>query len=303
MANQRFDPTLKTLVEVGPEDWTVFAGQPAAPTHVIDADIATVSGAADKVLRVEAVPPYLLHLEFVAGHDAADLEATLHKRNILLDERHSLLVRSVVILLRPEANSPALTGVRQRVFPGETPYHFFAYRVIRVWQLPPAQLLASGLATVPLAAISAVTEAELPGIIKQMEQRFRQRPGRGRADQLWGATYILLGLLYSQAIALTLLRRVMSMKESSTYQAILAEGRQEGRQEGLAEGAVLEARKLLVRLGRPRLGRPNARIQAALDRISSLDQLEQLLDRIATVESWQVLVAHEGRSRPRRNGS
>ena len=100
MAQKQFDPTLKTLVEVGPGDWTVFAGQPAAPTRVIDADIATVSGAADKVLRVEAAPPYLLHLEFVSGHDAADLPATLNKRNVLLDDRHGLLVRTVVVLRR-----------------------------------------------------------------------------------------------------------------------------------------------------------------------------------------------------------
>ncbi len=40
---------------------------------MIDADIATVSGAADKVLRVAADPAYLLHLEFVSGHDAPAL--------------------------------------------------------------------------------------------------------------------------------------------------------------------------------------------------------------------------------------
>jgi len=101
MADKPFDPTLKTLVEVGPGDWTVFAGQPAAPTRIIDADIATISGAADKVLRVEAKPPYLLPLEFVAGHDAADLPRALNKRNILLDDGHGLLVRTVVVPLRP----------------------------------------------------------------------------------------------------------------------------------------------------------------------------------------------------------
>jgi hypothetical protein len=37
--------------------------------------------------------------------------------------------------------------------------------MIRVWQIPPAQLLAGGLGTVPLAPVSAVTERELPGII------------------------------------------------------------------------------------------------------------------------------------------
>lgn len=73
MGEKPFDPTLKAMVEVGPIDWTVFAGERAAPTRIIDADIATVSGAADKVLRVEATLPYLLHLEFTAGHYAADL--------------------------------------------------------------------------------------------------------------------------------------------------------------------------------------------------------------------------------------
>jgi hypothetical protein len=49
-----YDPTLKALVETEPESWPVFLGRPRAPTEVIDADIATVSGAADKVLRVSA---------------------------------------------------------------------------------------------------------------------------------------------------------------------------------------------------------------------------------------------------------
>jgi hypothetical protein len=68
-----YDPTLKALVETEPEAWPALLGRPIGSTVVIDADIATVSGAADKVLRVAAEPPYLLHLEFVAGHDAAAL--------------------------------------------------------------------------------------------------------------------------------------------------------------------------------------------------------------------------------------
>jgi hypothetical protein len=75
-----FDPTLKALVESAPEDWPVLAGQPRAPTKVIDVDIATVSGAGDKVLRVQAAPPYLLHLEFQAGHDSAALPGLLQVR-------------------------------------------------------------------------------------------------------------------------------------------------------------------------------------------------------------------------------
>src|SRR5260370_2173602 len=225
MAKNPFDPTLKTLVEVGPADWTVFAGQPAAPTRIIDADIATVSGAADKVLRVEARPPYILHLEFVAGHDAADLPTALNKRNVLLDDRHGLCVRTVVVLLRPSADSRALRGLRQRGFPAESPYNEFGYRVIRVWQVPPDQLLAGGLGTLPLAPISAVTDAELPGIIGQMEGRLRRREARHLADQLWAATYFLMGLRHSPAIAPALLPRVRSLKAPPTHQATPAQRR------------------------------------------------------------------------------
>jgi hypothetical protein len=136
------------------------------------------------VLHVAASTPYLLHLEFVSGHDAATLPLTLNKRNILLEDRHGLPVRTVVVVLRPSADSPALTGQRQRGFPEEVPYNVFGYQVIRVWQLPAAQLLAGGLGTLPLAPISAVTEAELPGIIEQMERRLKRRKARRQANDL-----------------------------------------------------------------------------------------------------------------------
>src|SRR5438105_7964069 len=142
MAGQTFDATLKDLVERDPGDWVSLAGLPEAPTHLIDADIATVTGAADKVLRVESEPPCLLHLEFLSGHDAAEQPRRLHKRNILLEDRHDLAVRTVAVVLRPEADSPVLSGTRQRTHPSEVePYILFRYDVIRVWQLRPSQLL------------------------------------------------------------------------------------------------------------------------------------------------------------------
>src|SRR5436190_4044231 len=108
MPAKPFDPTLKDMVETEPVSWPAFVGKPTGPTTVIDADIATVSGAADKVLHVAADPPYLLHLEFVAGHDVTTLPRKLHVRNGLLEDRHDLRVRSGVVLLHPEADSPQL---------------------------------------------------------------------------------------------------------------------------------------------------------------------------------------------------
>jgi predicted transposase YdaD len=277
-----YDPTLKALVETEPESWPALLGRPTGPTRAIDADIATVSGAADKVLHVAADPPYLLHLEFAAGHDAVTLPRKLHVRNALLEDRHEMGVRSGAVLLRPEADSPQLSGVYERGFPGEEAYLTFRYQVVRVWQLPPGPLLTGGLALLPLAPISAVTPEQLPGIIERMAQRLRGRRARKQAQVVWGAAYILLGLRYSPALAAQLFRGVMSMRESSTYQAILEEGR--------TEGAVAEARKLLRVFGDRAFGPPDARMARVIERITDLARLEDLCDRLSAVESWQELL-------------
>ena len=120
MATPEFDPTLKDMVECGPDDWPDLAELPPGPTRIIDADIGTVTGAADKALLVETDPPYLLHLEFLVGHDATVQPRKLQKRNILLEDRHDLDVKTVLVLLRPEDDSPVLTGFRQRTFRGES---------------------------------------------------------------------------------------------------------------------------------------------------------------------------------------
>jgi predicted transposase YdaD len=301
VVSKPFDPTLKDLVECGPEDWVALAGLPPAPTRIIDADVATVSGAADKALHVAADPPYLLHLEFLAGHDTAEQPRLLHKRNLLLEDRHDLPVRTVLVVLRPEADSPLLTGLRQRTFPGEAePYTTFRYDVIRVWQVPAARFLAGGLGTLPLALVAAVTRAELPGIIQQMETRVSGRRRRPPAPQLWAATYILMGLRYSSEVAQELLRGVVSMKESSTYQAILREGWEEGLRLGKEEGALGEARKMLLLLGERRFGPPDAQTRAALENIQDRERLEAMIVRHQQAADWQDLLTP--RAPRRRNG-
>jgi hypothetical protein len=289
MADKPFDPTVKDLVEAGPDDWPVLLGQPRAPTDVLDADVATVSGAGDKVLRVADDPPYLLHLEFQAGHDAAALPRKLHLRGTLLENRHRLPVRTAAVLLRPEADSPALTGLWELAFPGEPPYVAFRYQVVRVWRLPPDVLLRGGAGTLALAPIGAVTEAELPGIIREMERRLSGRRLRRQAARVWSAAFVLMGLRWPQELTEGLLRGVRSMKESVTYQWILQEGRD--------EGALTEAKKLLRLQGEGCFGAPDGATARALEGINDLPRLEELLLRLPHVGSWQELLGRAGTRR------
>ena len=89
-----FDATTKELVESGPADWVRLLGLPADQAKVIDADLATISTEADRVILVTAPYSYLVHLEFQSGHDGADVPERLLRYNVLLSYRHRLPVRS-----------------------------------------------------------------------------------------------------------------------------------------------------------------------------------------------------------------
>jgi len=293
-----FDPVLKTLVETVPADWLPLLGRRRRRVSVQDADIAAViSGAADKVLRVHDDPQYLLHLDFQSGHDTAALPPRLKLYNSALEYRHDLPVLSVAVLLRPEADSPRLTGLLTRGFPGEEPLATLRYGVLRVWQVPVEQLLTGGLGTLPLAPISDVGKKVLPGVIRRMQERLVAPGARPQAPELWAAAYVLLGLRYDKEFARAILREVLGMKESTTYQAIVAEGLAEGRVQGRAE----EARRLLLLLGEEQFRAPaDATTRAAVEAIGEVERLEELIRRVSRVGSWQELLA--AAARPRGHG-
>jgi hypothetical protein len=48
----------------------IQGGWPEVPAAVIDAEIATITGASDKVIRATGPPDWLLAVDFQTGHDA-----------------------------------------------------------------------------------------------------------------------------------------------------------------------------------------------------------------------------------------
>jgi hypothetical protein len=72
------------------------------------------------------------------------------------------------------------------------------------------------------------------------------------------------------------------MKESTTYQAIVREGREEGRTE--------EARRMLLLQGETKFGR-DAAARAQIEGIADLARLEELGVRIVKASSWEELLA------------
>jgi predicted transposase YdaD len=144
--------------------------------------------------------------------------------------------------------------------------------------------------------LGSVRQADLPAVVAQMKERF-DREAPSQAKELWSAAYILMGLRYESAMVQSLLRGVMNMKESTTYQAILEEGEAIGEAKGKAE----EARKMLLLQGRERFGEPSAKVVALLDAVTDLSRLEALLIRLLHVKTWDELLRVNGTTRyPRR---
>jgi predicted transposase YdaD len=283
-----YDATPKGLVEIRPPDWPAFLGVPARAVEVVDADVSTVTGAADKVLLVHADEgDRIQHFDFQSGPDSTVPRRT-HGYSALLEDRHELPVESVIVLLRPEANLKAINGEYECTLPNASrPYLQFRYRVIRVWELPVETVLNAGITVLPLAPISGIEQNELPAVIERMKRRLEEETDPTTAAELWTATKIFMGLRYEAGIVEQLLQGVRAMKESTTYQAIKQEGREEGREEGRMEEVREDIRCLGERKYRASLP---AHVQKSLDCILDLHQLKRLLEKILDAQSWEELV-------------
>jgi glutamate-1-semialdehyde 2,1-aminomutase len=85
------------------------------------------------------------------------------------------------------------------------------------------------------------------------------------------------------------------MWESSTYRAIFLEGKAEGLAEvraeakarATAEAQMAQARRMLLLLGRKRLGPPSPKVEATVEAMTDLDYVEQMVERLYDVSSWE----------------
>ncbi len=304
MEFNRFDVSAKELIWDDPVAWLDRLGvATVGSVTVVDSDITTLTAASDKVIRVEGPQSYLVNIE-VQSSNQTDLVETTWFRQAALFYRHRLPVLTVFVLLRRDANAPSLTGRFEISLPDGWLANLYNYRVVRLWQEDPEPYLTAGVNLVPLAPLTNIAEEELPALVQRMADRINTEP-RPRAAMLWTATYLLLGLRFSNDFASHLLEGVHSMQESTTYQAILNEGRNEGlvegrnegrnegRSQGLIEGRVTEAQRLLLILGEARFGEPDAATRGLIEATDDLERLERLTRRIVdtSVQDWNALVS------------
>jgi len=285
-----FDAVHKHMIQAHPADFNDYADLPAGTSvRVVDADLSTISAAADKLILVDGPEPYAAHHEIQSG-PKPNLDLDMLFYNVLGRRLHGVTVKSVVTALRPSALSGATGGV----FDIADPQHKleFSYKVIRVWELPPQRLLSGGIGTLPLAPISAVTEAQLPALIDAVARRIETEAAPHEVPELWTCTRILMGIRWPRQVIHQVLKGARQMKDSVVYQEIL----EEGIEKGIKKGRDSEVRLVLLRLGAKKFGIPDASVHSRLDMINEVGTLEELIERVSfgSFTSWAELLASVG---------
>jgi predicted transposase YdaD len=229
----------------------------------------------------------ILHIDFQSGPDAA-LPRRLLMYNALLHEAYALPVHTVVVLPRPGTGHTGLRGTVSYQMVPRRGRMAFRFEVIRLWQRPVEELLAGGLGVVPLAPLGKLpagvrSPAGLEGVVERLVARVTREAAPEEGAELLTAALVLTGLRVPKPKVAELFRGVQAMRESSGYQLILDEGRE--------EGALRQTRKLLLQLGRLKLGAPGADVETAIQAIDDLARLERMSARLLNVTTWEELLA------------
>jgi predicted transposase YdaD len=295
-----FDIALKDLLDLCAPDWVrLFAadvGIPATAAVVpLEVELTADPLLADKVFRLQPPQTGILHIEPQASWDGKFAER-LHAYNAALDVKYGHPVYTVAVLLRPDANSPRLTGELLRHRADGRRYLAFEYTLVRVWELAVDDLLAGGIGILPLALLTDDARGRLGDIVDRIDDRLTAGGvSKERRERILTDGFILSGLRYNDAEIERAFLRARGMKESTTYQMILREGRaeglraglekgrEEGRQEGRQEGQLDAARGALLGVLRARFGTVPPAVHQRIEATTDAAALQALVPLAVTV--------------------
>jgi hypothetical protein len=281
-----FDSTLKSLVAARPGDFASVFGLPTDEVvRPVNVDLSTISAATDVALAYGKPIREIVDLNFQTGPDVT-LPSRLHLYSAALHRLHRVPVRTLLVLLRSQANTSNLTGVH--AYGAGSSGVEFRYEVIRLWQVPVESILHAGLSALPLATLCQMPAGEpLPdamrNVVLEIQRRLGNEASHEEASRLLTASFILSGLRTKNPVRNSIYRGVGVMNELTAYDEAVEEGEQRGK--------VIQSHAILLRVGRKQFGPPDETTEVMLKSIQDLDHLNRLTDAILAVKSWSELLA------------
>jgi predicted transposase/invertase (TIGR01784 family) len=288
-----FDNISKFLIEQYSQDFASWLiGEPVLLSELSPSELSLEPIRADALILLQS-SEVVLHCEFQTDPDPtmpfrmADYALRIYRRF----PRKQMV--QVVIYLRPTESEL----VRQTTFIANNLQHEF--QVIRLWEQP-TELFFQRPGLLPYAVLSQTTDCA--NVLREVVRTIDTLPDPRQQANVAAAAGILAGLVLDKQVIGRLLRREF-MRESVIYQELREEARQEVRQEVQEEvrqevrqevqeeARRGEARSLVVRLLKRRVGVASGEINSRIDSLS-LSQLEDLgealldFSTLADLEAW-----------------
>jgi predicted transposase/invertase (TIGR01784 family) len=272
-----YDNTYKYLAENFSEDISSWLlGERVTLTELKPTELSADPIRADSMILLTN-QDLILHIEFQTDPDDDIPFRMIDYRVRGYRKFPTKRMRQIVIYLRKTTSEL----VHQTAFEIENTSHQF--EVIRLWEQPPSIFLES-VGLYPFATLAQTDEPE--SILRTVAAKIEDIGTPKIQANLAATVFILAGLVLDKNRIKQILRRD-NMRESATYQDILAEGEEKGKTQGRVE----EAKGLVIRQLTRKLGNVSptllAKIEALpLERVESLG--EDLLDftSIANLEQW-----------------
>jgi len=206
-------------------------------------------------------------------------------------------VRSMVVLLRPESDGPAMRDPLRWTNSAGVCLEF-RFEVVRIWELSAERIFNGGLGVLPLAFVADVKKEDVPTLFRRANERINNEATPGEARDLLGGIEYMLDLRFSKEFIMSLwdndevLRKMPSYDRGKADGVAIGEeiGEARGEARGEVRGKVEEARAILLRLARKKFGEPDALSLAAVNAVASAQELEDLVDRLMIVSSWGELL-------------
>ncbi len=229
---------------------------------------------ADSVIFLQS-EDLILHIEFQTNPKEdipfrmADYRLRLHRRF------PQKAVYQVVIYLRKN------TSYLSQIDTFELPNFRYQYNVLRLWEIPPEQLLtASGL--LPFAVLSQTDNPVK--ILEQVALKIEDIEDNQEKSNIAATTAILAGLVLDKITIRQLLREEM-MRESVIYQDIQETSEARGIQKGIQQEAI----KLVIRQLTRRIGEISPNLTQTIRQLS-VEQLENLGEALLDFQTEEDLM-------------
>lgn len=278
-----YNAAFKHLIDAFADDWGAFLcrqlGLPdGCRAEPVEADLSTVSPQADKLFHVVGPVDEYIHLELESAW-AGDIADRMLVYNVLATARYGRPVRSVVILLRREANAAGLDGELVPADAQGREYLRFRYDLVRLWEMPAEAFFGGPIGTVALGLLTDEAQRDLVQRLEQVNARAQSEASANELPDVLRACILLLGLRYDKQTLAQFVKGVRGMKESAGYQFIIEEGEAKG------------YRRIIRELGAERFGGLPPDVESRLGEIDDVAHLERIGKRVLKAADWNDLLA------------